>query len=478
MAEEILINVTPREIRIALLENRVLQEIFIERNSHQGLIGNIYKGKVSRILPGIQAAFVDIGLERAAFIHISDIRIEKMNVDICNLLRPGQSILVQVYKDPLGGKGARLTTQFTIPARYLVLTPGLNQVSVSQKITDEIERQRLLNMIKVGPYGGFIFRTNAQNATQAEIDLDKEFLNKCWEQINSRAKQVKTGELVYKEIPILLRVLRDLAGRDVTKIRVDTQEAMQQLYEYALEYAPSLAAHIEYYSDSRPLFDLHKVEDELQQLLQRKVLLKSGGYIVFDQTEAMTTIDVNSGSYSGRENADLATLKTNLEAVEMIVRQMRLRNLGGIIVIDFIDMANAQHKTTLLGALTAALTKDTAKTEISEISNLSLVQMTRKRTRESLEHILCVMCPLCQRRGSVKSLETVCYDIFRELKRTASNFDWKGFLVLASQEVINYLMDVEYTMLADLEVDLGKPIECRVELSYTQEQYDILPKAL
>lgn len=475
MPEEILINVSPREVRVALLDNRVLQEVFIERNAHQGLIGNIYKGKISRILPGIQAAFVDIGLERAAFLHASDLQTVSQDADIRDLLHVGQSLLVQVYKDPLGGKGARLTTQFTIPARYLVLTPGLNQVSVSQRITDEAEKQRLLKMIDTGKHGGFIFRTIAINAAQTDIDFDKQFLDKLWEQILTRSAQAKVGDLVYEDIPILLRVVRDLAGHAVTKILVDSKNAFEKLREYATQYMPSIISAIEYYSDDRPIFDMHKVEDEIQQSLQRRVPLKSGGGVVFDQTEAMTTIDVNSGSYTGHADVEQATLKTNLEAADAIARQIRLRNLGGIIIIDFIDMTKMEHKQILFESLLSALSKDHAKTEISEISNLGLVQMTRKRTRESLEHILCVTCPLCQRRGSIKSLETLSYDIFREIQRTARNFDWKGFLVIAAQEVIRYLSDVEYTMLAELEAELGRPIKLKVEPSYLQEQYDILP---
>ena len=476
MTEEILMNVTRREARVALLNEGILQEIFIERNLRQGIVGNIYKGKVGRLLPGIQAAFIDIGLDRSAFLHVSDIQSSNAKSDIQQLLHPGQDILVQVYKDPLGTKGARLTTQFTIPARYLVFTPDQNQVSVSQRIVDETERQRLSGMVAADQLGGYIFRTVASHATQADIDADKEFLRHVWKEISIRAKQAKSGELVYEELPMLLRTLRDMTSHKTTKIRVDDSDAFIKLKDFAARYMPWLVSHIEYYSDDRPIFDVCGVEEELQQLLQRKVSLKSGGYLVFDQTEAMTTIDVNSGSYVGKGNLEQTTYKINLEAVDVIVRQVRLRNLGGIIIIDFIDMAGLEHKTQLLESLKAALAKDSARTEISELSSLGLVQMTRKRSRESLEHVLCVACPLCQGRSSIKSLETVSYDIFRELKRTAGNYDWPGFLVLASREVINYLLDKESIMLAELEVHLGKLIECRVEPSYTQEQFDILPK--
>ncbi len=482
MAEEILINVTPREVRVALLENGVVQEIHIERRLHQGLLGNIYKGKINRLLPGIQAAFVDIGLERSAFLHISDLS-EYENLinqptqeplDIRDILQLGQELLVQVYKDPLGSKGARLTTLYTIPSRYLVLTPGIPQISVSQKITDEVERQRLISLITPGEQGGYIFRTAAEGTTKEELATDKEFLNTLWREVSNRARKSKAGEMIYAEIPIVLRVLRDLAGYHIERIRVDNETAMKEMKDFALRYVPTLTERIEHYADDRPIFDIYSVEDELQKALLRKVYLKSGGHIVFDQTEAMTTIDVNTGSYIGHANLEQTIFKTNLEAVEMIARQVRLRNLGGIIIIDFIDMVDPMHKTHLIQALKTALAKDSVRTEVSELTSLGLVQMTRKRTRESLEHILCVSCPLCQRRGSIKSYATVCYEIFRELKRIAENYPWADFLVIASEGTVNFLLDEESIMLADLEAQLGKPIKLRVESSYTQEQFDIL----
>lgn len=475
MAEEILINVTPREVRVALLENGSLQEVYIERSLHQGLLGNIYKGKVNRLLPGIQAAFVDIGLDRAAFLHVKDVHPDPLNVDIRDLLHAGQELLVQVYKDPLGSKGARLTTQFTIPSRYLVLTPNSQQIVVSQKITDEVERQRLLSMVTASTEGGYIFRTAAVGVSSPEIEADKTFLSSVWLNILTRAKKTKPGELVYEEIPIVLRVLRDLAGYEIERIRVDHQESTTKMLEFAQRYVPSLVKNIEYYADERPIFDIYGVEDELQKALLRKVYLKSGGHLIFDQTEAMTTIDVNTGSYLGHGKIEDTIFKTNLEAVDVIARQVRLRNLGGIIIIDFIDMTDPLHKTHLLETLNKALAKDSVRTEVSELSSLGLVQMTRKRTRESLEHILCVTCPLCQRRGSIKSLETICYDIVRELKRISQHYPWAGFLVVATDAVVNCLLEDESTMPAELEAQLARPIKLQVDSSYLQEQYDILP---
>lgn len=484
MAEEILVNITPREVRVALLDNGVLQEVHIERSLHHGLIGNIYKGRINRLLPGIQAAFVDIGLERSAFLHVKDVTgYEKLlknsqnasDVDIRDLLRQGQEILVQVYKDPLGTKGARITTEFTIPSRYLVFTPNIQQVAVSQKITDEAERQRLISMIEPDPAGGFIFRTAAEGVTQEEVNSEKEFLITLWSELSERGRQAKSGEIVYEEIPIVLRVLRDLVGYEIEKIRVDHLQTVNEMRHFAERYVPDLVDRIEYYEGEHPIFDIYSVEDELQKALQRKVYLKSGGHLIFDQTEAMTTIDVNTGAYLGAGNLEQTIFKTNLEAVEVIARQIRLRNLGGIIIMDFIDMMEDIHKEHILESLKKALAKDTARTQISELSSLGLVQITRKRARESLEHILCVTCPLCQKRGSIKSIETISYEIFRELKRITQIYPWSGYLVLASEQIINCLMDEESTMLADLEVQLGKPIKLKIEPSFTQEHYNILP---
>jgi ribonuclease G len=333
----------------------------------------------------------------------------------------------------------------------------------------------MLGLITPSEQGGFIFRTAAEGITQAEIEIDKEFLNTLWKEVKNRAQGSKPGELIYEEIPIVLRVLRDIVGYDVERIRVDNEAAATQMREFAQRYVPNLTERIEYYGIDRPIFDVYSVEDELQKALQRKVSLKSGSYLVFDQTEAMTTIDVNTGSYLGSSNIEQTIFKTNLEASVAIARQIRLRNLGGIIIIDFIDMEDPAHKEQLLSSFSQALAKDSVRTEISELSSLGLLQMTRKRTRESLEHILCVPCPVCQSRGSIKSLSTVAYEILRELKRVAQIFPWSGFLVLASQPVVDYLLDEEATMLAESEAQLGKPIKLRVESSYTQENYDILP---
>jgi len=485
MSEEILINVTPQETRVAVVENGVLQEVLIERARCRGLVGNIYKGVVCRVLPGMQAAFIDIGLDRAAFLHASDIatsEIEGVSTarsggTINELLHEGQELLVQVIKDPLGTKGARLTTHITIPSRYLVFMPNAGNVGVSQRIEDEAERQRLREIIAEGAQAeghGFIVRTAAEGVDADALRADMDFLIRLWHSIRDRAAGATPGSIVHEDLPLGSRVLRDLVGSEVEKVRVDSRETFQRLQGFAAEYVPEVAEKLEYYPGERPIFDLYGIEDEIQKALERKVQLKSGGYLIIDQTEAMTTIDVNTGAYVGHRNLEETIFKTNLEAAQAIARQLRLRNLGGIIIIDFIDMTDEEHKRQVLRALEKSLERDHAKSHISEVSSLGLVQMTRKRTRESLEHVLCETCPTCGGRGSLKTPETVVYEIFREILREARQFDAQELLVLASQEVVDLLVDEESTSLAELETFIGRPIRFQVESLYTQEQYDVV----
>jgi ribonuclease G len=488
VSEEILINVTPRETRVALVENGVLQEIYIERSARRGLVGNIYKGRVCRVLPGMQAAFVDVGLERAAFLHASDIMPknpqdsdagEQGPSNINELLKEGQELTVQVVKDPLGTKGARLTTQITIPSRYLVLIPKVSNVGISQKIEDEGERIRLRDIIQLfiteQDVGGYIARTAAEGASPEAIRSDMMFLRKLWESIEERERVARPGSVVYEDLPLGVRVMRDLLDDQIEKIRIDSRETHQRLLEFSGSFMPDLRVQLEYYPGERPIFDIYGIEDEIQKALERKVQLKSGGYLIIDQTEAMTTIDVNTGGYVGHRNLEETIFKTNLEAAQAIARQLRLRNLGGIIIVDFIDMQDDEHKRQVLRAFEKYLDKDHARTHISEVSSLGLVEMTRKRIRESLEHILCEECPTCGGRASLKTPETVCYEIFREILREARQFDAQQLLVLASQEVVDLLLDEESDSLAELEAFIGKPIKYQVESLYTQEQYDVVP---
>jgi ribonuclease G len=486
MSEEILVNVTPQETRVAVVENGVLQEVLIERANRRGLVGNIYNGRVSRVLPGMQAAFVDIGLERAAFLHASDIAAPPVagagettqEEAITQLLREGQTLPVQVIKDPLGTKGARLTTHITIPSRYLVFMPEATNVGVSQRIEDEAERQRLKDLVlsfrgEEQP-GGYIVRTAAEGAAPEAVRADILFLRKLWASIQERARDTGVGEVIHEDLTLSIRVLRDLLDSDVEKLRIDSRETHQKATRFVEQFIPELSVQIEYYPGERPIFDLYGVDDEIDKALERKVQLKSGGHLVIDQTEAMTTIDVNTGAYLGHRNLEETIFKTNLEAAQAIARQLRLRNLGGIIIIDFIDMVQEEHKRQVLRALEKSLEKDHAKSHISEVSSLGLVQMTRKRTRESLEHVLCEACPMCSGRGSVKTAETVCYEVFREIIREARQFDAEQLLVLASQEVIDLLLDEQSTSLAELETFVGRPIKLQVESLYTQEQYDVV----
>jgi len=488
MSEEILINVTPRETRVALVENGALQEVYIERALRRGLVGKIYRGKVCRVLPGMQAAFVDIGLERAAFLHASDASPRTADAiadngdavaDITRLLHEGQVISVQVIKDPLGTKGARLTMQITIPSRYLVFVPNVANVGISQKIEDEQERVRLRDIIQLfmtdQDGGGYIARTAAEGASGDALRADMLFLSKLWQSVSEAEKVAKPGAVVYDDLPLTIRVMRDMLGDQIEKVRIDSRESFQRAQEFCNQFMPDLDTEIEYYPGERPIFDIYGIEDEIQKALDRKVQLKSGGYLVIDQTEAMTTADVNTGGYVGHRNLEETIFKTNLEAAQAIARQLRLRNLGGIIIIDFIDMSDEEHKRQVLRALQKCLDKDHVKTQITEVSSLGLVEMTRKRTRESLEHVMCETCPTCSGRASLKTAETACYEIFREILRESRQFDTEQLLVLASQEVVDLLLDEESTSLAELEAFIGKPIRFQVESLYTQEQYDVVP---
>ncbi len=513
MSEEILVNVTPQETRVAVVENGVLQEVHIERTQKRGLVGNIYKGRVSRVLPGMQAAFIDIGLERTGFLHTSDIAVNNQEEIVTNISAPeqlqpiesilaeGEEILVQVVKDPIGSKGARLTTRLSIPSRYIVFIPNYPSIGISQRIEDEEERERLRNIIlgyqtgieklavgnednvvlhgamresEILKKGGFIVRTAAEHVTDEELFRDIEFLRKTWDSIVVRAKNTFPPAIVYEDLPLSMRTMRDLVHGEIEKVRFDSKETYQRVMEFSKHFVPEFLGRIEYYTGIHPILDLYSVEDEIQRALNKKVQLKSGGYLIIDQTEAMTTVDVNTGAFVGHSNQEETIFKTNLEAVQTIARQLKVRNLGGIIIIDFIDMQDPEHGRQVLRSLEKHVEKDHAKTTLSELTTLGLVQLTRKRTRESLEHILCEACPSCMGRGSLKSAETICYEIYREILREVRQFDASKLLVVASQKVVNILLDEESDSVAELEVFVKRPITFQVETLYTQEQYDIV----
>jgi len=487
MAAELLINVTPSETRVALVDSGILQEIHIERQARRGIVGNIYKGKISRVLPGMQAAFVDIGLDKAAFLHASDIvphtecvaTVEKEHFqagNIAELVRQGQDIMVQVVKDPLGTKGARLTTDITLPSRYLVFMPGACHVGVSQRIESEQERSRLKEIVSAycDETGGFIIRTAAEGVGETELAQDAAFLKRLWQKVLSRRKKYKACKALYEELGLASRILRDLVGIRLDRIRVDSKQTFDELVTFTSEFVPELTAVIEPYTGERPIFDLYDVENELHRALDRKVELKSGGYLIIDQTEAMTTVDINTGAFVGHRNLEETIFNTNIEATQAIARQLRLRNLGGIIIIDFIDMQSEEHRRRVLHSLEVALAKDRAKTNISGFSALGLVEMTRKRTRESLEHILCSECPECHGRGSVKTVETVCYEVLREVLRVNRAYDADEFVVYAAPTVADALLEDQSHSVAELEVFIGKQVKVQAEPLYSQEHFDVV----
>jgi len=483
--EKILVNVTPSETRVAWVANGVLQEVWIERSNKRGLVGNIYLGKVERVLPGMQAAFVNIGLERAAFLHLSDVCLKGVSEaedsceDIQRLLRPGQKIMVQVVKDPLGAKGARVTMHVTIPSRLLVFLPNERVLGVSQKIECEEERQRLRTLTQSVPeydeqFGGVIVRTVAEGCDLYELRADMLYLQRLWQTISDQTQHCEQACLIYEDLPLFLRILRDVSIEKVEEIQVDSTETYQKMQRFVEQYILELKNKISLYKGDRPIFDLYSIEEEIQAALQKRVNLKSGGYLIIDQTEAMTTIDVNTGAFVGHKNLEETIYRTNLEAAQAIARQLRLRNLGGIIILDFIDMVVPQHREQVLLALEKALQKDRVKTSISEISRLGLVEMTRKRTRESLENTLCEPCVVCNGRGTTKTSETMAYEIFREITRMAKSFDAQTYRVIASEPVVSYILDEESTAVAELEAFLDKSIRFQAESGYTAEQYDVV----
>jgi len=480
MSEEILINFTPQETRVALISQGEVQELLIERAQNRGYVGNIYLGKVMRVLPGMQSAFIDIGLDKSAFIHIADIYsaheqpIEKVVFD-------GQTILVQVLKDPLGTKGARLTTNISIAGRNLVYLPNDEkdgQIGISQKITTEENRDILKARVKAilpeNFKGSVIVRTSAEEASNEDLTEDLNYLVRSWEKIHDNTLRLPVTSIVYQELTLIERVMRDIAEEKTTQIRIDSAENFRKLREFTNTFIPNIVDKIVLYRGERPLFDLYDVENEINLALNRRVNLKSGGYLMIDQTESMTTIDVNTGSYIGAKTFVDTIYKTNLEAAKAIARQLRLRNLGGIIIVDFIDMHIEEHQTLVLNELKKSLVLDRVKTSVSSFSSLGLVEMTRKRTRESLAHQLCQPCPVCSGKGEVKTPQTICYEILREIIREHRQFNPKQFRIVASPDVIDTFLEEQSQYLAELCEFVGKPILLLAEGSFSQEKYDIV----
>ena len=489
MQQDILINWSPQETRVAIVEHGAVQELHVERTLERGLVGNVYLGRVARVLPGMQSAFIDIGLERAAFLHVADVwhppaegeslsaaRAAQVQIPIEKQVFEGQSLMVQVIKDPIGTKGARLSTQISIAGRLLVFLPQDDHIGVSQKIPpaqrDEL-RMRMQTLAGTAG-GGFILRTNGEDASDAELSDDIRYLRKAWARIKDASVRLPAQSLLHQDLNLLQRVLRDLVGETTQTIRVDSREQFEALKAFGAEFMPMAAEKLHHYKGERPIFDLYSIDEEIAKALARRVDLKSGGYLIVDQTEALTTIDVNTGGFVGARNFDDTIFKTNLEAAQAIARQLRLRNLGGIIIVDFIDMAREDHRDAVLLEFKKQLARDRVKTMAGSFSQLGLVEMTRKRTRESLAHMLCETCAVCEGKGSVKTARSVTYDIFREILREARQFNPREFRVVASPKVIELFLDEESQHLAGLSEFIGKPVSLQSEAAMAQEQYDIV----
>lgn len=464
------------------MQQGAVQELHIERGSHVGMVSNIYVGRVKRVLPGMQSAFIDIGLERSAFLHVADIWENRHNGDppkpIEKVLHEGQTLLVQVIKDTIGTKGARLSTQLSIAGRLLVYLPQETHIGVSQRIENEAEREalraKLQQQLPTEHGGGYIIRTMAEAATDTDFASDIEYLDKLWSRLQEKAKTAPAPSLLYQELDICLRVLRDFVNKDTARIVVDSRETYQRMLAFAEDYIPGAASLLFHHAGERPLFDQYGLEDEIERALSRRVDLKTGGYLIIDQTEALTTVDVNTGGFVGGRSFDDTIFKTNLEAAHVIARQLRLRNLGGIIICDFIDMDSADHRDAVLDELKKALARDRTRITVNGFSALGLVELTRKRTRESLAHVLCEQCPTCQGRGEVKTAQTVCYEILREIVREARQYSAREYRILASQQVIDLFLEEESQSLAQLSDFIEKPVSLQVEAVYNQEQYDII----
>ncbi len=517
MSSELIINSNPFETRVALVENGQVAELYVERSSDRGIAGNIYKGRVVRVLPGMQAAFVDIDLDKAAFLYVSDIYhpmgdIEQLllsscetneeeelpeeagreqgeqefdevfdlrrsynNVPIEDRLQEGQDILVQVAKEPIGSKGARITTHITLPGRHLVFMPTMDHIGVSRRIEDEAERKRLREImcdIKP-PQFGFIVRTAAEGAEKEKLQAEVDFLVKLWQNIQRRADNAPVPSVIYQELDITLRAVRDLFTKELDRLVIDSEGEYRKILNFTETFMPSLQNAVELYDGDEPIFDAYGIEMEIQRALSKKIWLKSGGYIVIETTEALTAIDVNTGRYVGKRNLEETILKTNLEAVKEIAYQLRLRNIGGIIIIDFIDMEKEANREKVWNALRDATYKDKSKSNILHMSELGLIEMTRKRTKESIGQVLCEPCPYCEGEGYLKSKQTICYEILRELERQPSDFFGRDILVMAHPEVVARFCDEERAPLERVEEKMHARIEVKADANLHVEQYDI-----
>lgn len=481
MRHEILLNFTPLETRVAVVEQGMLQEILIERATHRGLVGNVYLGQVVRVLPGMQACFVDIGLDRSAFLHTKDFPSsqETHERSIQQLVTEGQSLLVQVIKDPVGSKGARLTAEVSLPARHLVLMPFATHVGISQRIDDEATREHLktiaVEALKAQNLEcGVIIRTAGDGQTTDDLEEDLVYLKRVWDNILKEQQTAKAPALLFEELPLTHRMIRDQIRRETDRVFIDSLETYTKLSQFASKFMPELSHLIQHYQGDRPIFDLYQIEDEIEKALSPQVELKSGAYLVVDQTEAMTTIDVNTGRFVGAHTLEQTVFRTNLEAAVAIGRQLRLRNLGGMVVIDFIDMDDDEHRRQVLRTLERSLDEDPVKTRVIGFNDLGLVVLTRKRSRESLSDLLQEPCPNCHGTGQMKTAETVCYEIFRAVMREYRAYSAEMTTVIAAPTVIDRLIDEESEALADLEAFIHRPIRLQVDGNFSQDRYEVV----
>ncbi len=500
MTKDLVINTTSHETRVALLENGHIAELYIERSRERGIVGNIYKGKVIRVLPGMQAAFVDIGLEKAAFLYVADVLDEMEAVEqfvdgahhdagageppeeapplppIEDLLQEGQELLVQVAKEPIGTKGARITSHISLPGRHLVYMPTVDHIGISRRIENEDEKARLRALVEEIriPGTGFIVRTAAEGKSAEDLKADMDFLVGLWQEIVRRKETSGAPTLIHSDLDVTSKVLRDILSEEVDRIVVDSREEHDKIVRFIGTFMPKLRYNIELYTDEEPIFDAFGLEVEISRALGRKVWLKSGGYIIIEQTEALIAVDVNTGRFVGKHNLEDTILKTNLEAVREIAYQLRLRNLGGLIILDFIDMEKEIHREKVYSALEEALKKDKSKTNILKISELGLVEMTRKRVRESIGRTLCESCPYCEGKGYVKSRTTMAYELFRELRRELRNLPGYRITLQVHPEVAAILSDEERHGIEELERRFEKQITITPRPGYHVEQFDIL----
>ena len=499
MKQEIYIISTPQESRIALVEDGLLAEFLIERKEERGVVGNIYKGKVARVLPGMQAAFVEIGMEKAGFLHASDFSSEPEDAQLLNAgddvefaeppkphpsrriplekqISRGEEILVQVAKDPLGTKGARVTSHVSLPGRYMVFMPGTKHIGISRRIESEDERKRLKEIAQSlrNESGGFILRTACEGRSKRELQRDLAFLTRLWKGIQKKAQSATAPSLIHQDLDLITRAIRDFFSNDTERVVIDSPKDHRRVLDFVRHFMPRLTSKIVAYTGKEPLFEQQGIEEKVTKALDRRVWLRSGGYIIIERTEALTAVDVNTGRFVGKRNQEETILKTNLEATQEVVRQLRLRNAGGIIIIDFIDMEKEGNRKKVYDALKEALKKDKARTNILKISELGLVEMTRQRTRESLENQLLRPCPHCEGRGRIKSAATVAYDVLRAIKRQQANMDnGKNIVIRLHPDIANFLYDEKNNSLENLEREINHRIIIKASQDLHHEKYEI-----